>query len=233
MKLIKAPKVRKKLPPSLSSKELSMLLKQSRLSKRDRAVLLLLSGTGIRMGEAINLHFQDIKYGEAIVSGKTGQRKVPLPDMVRAELLEIRDGHGEDEPVFWGVHPVQPLKQAGLEGIVKKAFQNAGIEGVRASPHTLRHTFGRLWVAGNGDLVSLQRILGHTNIQQTQVYVSLAAEELQEKSNLYNPLLSIFNQSISSDDGRLPSNDGRIPAEDGRLPSNDGRIPAEDDRLPL
>ena len=131
---MRAPKVKKKIIPSLSSKELEKVIKQP-FTKRDYAILLLLSGCGLRVSEAVNLRFKDILDDLLIIKdAKTGSRNVPLSPEIRKALLELKDGHDASEPIFWGTHPIQPLKQAGFAGVVKKAFQKAEIKGKRPSP---------------------------------------------------------------------------------------------------
>jgi integrase/recombinase XerD len=207
---IKSPKVRRKLPPSLSQAQTRQLLSQpfgSKRDKRNRALLLVLAGCGLRVGEARNLRFVDISEHSLNVRGKTGERQVPLFSEVEEALLALRDGHKDTDPIFWGEHPCQPLGISGMQSIVRQVFQKVGIKGVRPSPHTLRHTFGRNWVAGGGDLVSLQRIMGHTSIEQTQLYVQLSQEDIQGKNAKFNPLLPFFEHNIPPADGHILSLD--------------------------
>jgi len=184
------PKVKKKIVESLSPEEVVQLLEQPR-SRRDRAALLLLVGCGLRAGEVVGLTFGDIGTETlAIRSSKTdrGVRTVPLLPEIRSAMLALKNGNNENAPIFWGEHPHKPLQVPGLQGIVKKAFAAAGIKGKKASPHTLRHTFGRNWVIQGGDSHSLRDILGHSSIQTTEQYVALADSDLITKNKKHNPL---------------------------------------------
>lgn len=181
---------------------------------RDRAIVLVLSGCGLRVSEAVNLTFGDVLDDVLIIKdakgAKSGGRKVPLNQEIKQALLDLKDGHDVSEPIFWGTHPTQPLKQAGIAGVVKKAFQSAGIEGKRASPHTPRHTFARNWITQGGDIASLQRILGHENLATTQRYLALVVEDLVDKNQKHNPLSGMLDQRLSAADDRLSLLDPNI-----------------------
>ena len=194
------PKPKKKVVPSLSEDEIIKLLDQP-LNDRDRAIILTLSGTGIRVGECKNLVFDDIGEDTIKVRGKTGEREVPLHPIVKEALLKIRNGHKPSDPIFFGKnnHKNKPLDVAGIQGVIRLAFKNAGITGKRASPHTLRHSFSKIFIANGGNTLTLKEILGHTNIATTQRYVNLATNEIVEQSMKFNPLRSISSpkQDIS------------------------------------
>lgn len=210
---MRAPKVKKKVVPSLSRNELEKFIRQA-YTMRDRAIVLVLSGCGLRVSEAVNLTFGDVLDDVLIIKdakgAKSGGRKVPLNQEIKQALLDLKDGHDVSEPIFWGTHPTQPLKQAGIAGVVKKAFQSAGIEGKRASPHTPRHTFARNWITQGGDIASLQRILGHENLATTQRYLALVVEDLVDKNQKHNPLSGMLDQRLSAADDRLSLLDPNI-----------------------
>jgi integrase/recombinase XerD len=178
---IKAPKIRKKLPYYLSAAELAWLLVVS-LSPRDRALILLLLDTGIRIGEAFNLTREDIEDDTILVDGKTGQREVPISPGVRELLLNLVSGGY----VFLGTKG--RLGYTGARNIVKKAFMQAGIQAKKWGPHTLRHTFGRQYLMAGGDLGSLQLILGHSNIKTTKIYAELDIRDITIRHRKYSPL---------------------------------------------
>ena len=216
---VETPRVKRKLPQSLSRDEMATLVSQASLSKRDKTALMLFLGTGVREGEAVNLKFKDINNGALRVSGKTGERLIPLIGEVTAALLSLQDGRGDDDAVFWGSHPTQPLGTAGFYALVRRAFSAAGIKGKRASPHTLRHTFARNWITNGGDTVSLMHILGHTSLEMTQKYVRLSDSDLAAKNLRFNPLSNIplADRGISPADDRITYPDDRIPPIDGDL----------------
>lgn len=195
-KPIRRPKAPTKLLPSLDREELGRLLSllPDRLSERDRAYIMLSVDTGLRVGEVINLTFSCIDQDTLKVpeQGKTGERLVPLKPEVRGALLALKNGRKDTDPIFWNDHLNCPIRtEPSFLNIVRKAFEKAGIKGKRASPHTLRHTFARNWIANGGDIISLMRILGHKNIATTQKYVYQVVGDLVEKHRKHGPLAGL------------------------------------------
>jgi integrase/recombinase XerD len=181
MTAISAPRKRKKLPRSLSLVELGWLL-LAPLSRRDRTMIMLVLDNGIRIGELVGLDREDIGEDTIFVSGKTGQREVPVSQEIRRQLLELaRSG-----PLFRG--PKGRLTTSGAYQAIRKALTRAGISGKKLGPHTLRHTFGRQWIVAGGDLVSLQRILGHASISTTRIYAELDLGDVLAQHRRFTPL---------------------------------------------
>ena len=186
------PKRRRRLPRTLSSAEIHCLFPILRQA-RDRALVSLLLDTGIRIGEAVGLETGDIGLDSIVVEGKTGQREVPLSPSVRRQLLEIAG----DRWVFagYGGH----LGEHQGYNIVRRAFLAAGITGRKLGPHTLRHTFGRHFIMAGGDAFSLQRILGHSNLATTRIYVELNVRDLVRQHHLFTPITA----ALAPTQGRL------------------------------
>jgi len=155
---------------------------KSKLTPRDRALIDLLQGTAIRPGEVVGdnghhpLRFCDIYDNHIEVSGKVGERVVPISPELRDDLLSLRDGHPADSPIFLADRGGR-LTQSGLGKIVKRAARQAGIKG-RVTPYSFRHSFGAEFLAGGGDLATLQRILGHKHIETTMIYTHLADRQM-------------------------------------------------------
>lgn len=181
MAVISPPPARRKLPRSLSIVELGWMLAVP-LSRRDRTLVSLLIDTGIRIGEALSLSPADIGEQTIRVSGKTGEREVPVSSLVLEQLRGLGDGRH----VFLGHKG--PLTRSGGYSIVRQAMKKAGIEGRKSGPHTLRHTLGRQYISAGGDLVSLQRILGHSSIQTTRIYAEMAMDDITRQHHRFTPL---------------------------------------------
>lgn len=181
---IGAPKRRRKVPYSLSLAELGYLMLVM-LSPRDRAFVDLLVDTGIRSSEALGLCRCDVLQDTILVTGKTGQREVPVSGIVRDELLRLP---GKDV-LFTGTRG--QLTRSGAYRIVKLALARAGISPRKAGPHTLRHTFGRQYIMAGGDLVSLQRILGHSDIATTRIYAELDLRDITVQHAKFSPLTTL------------------------------------------
>jgi integrase/recombinase XerD len=185
------PRRRKKVPYSLSMAELLCLFAVT-LCPRDRALLELLVDTGVRISEAINLTAEDVQDEVILVSGKTGERQVPLSPGVREHLLAL----GKKGTLFTGTRG--QLTRSGAYRIVKLALARAGITAKKRGPHTLRHTFGRQYIMAGGDLVSLQRILGHTDIKTTRIYAELDLSDITIQHARFSPLVAMAGASLTS-----------------------------------
>jgi len=178
-----APRRRPRVPYSLTLAELGWLL-AAPASLRDRALVNLLVDTGLRIGEALNLAREDIQEDIILVDGKTGEREVPLSGETRRLLQELVH-HG---PIFLGTKG--RMTKSGAYQVVKTALARAGINARKHGPHTLRHTFGRQYIMAGGDLVSLKRILGHTNIKTTEIYAELDLRDITAQHRRFTPLKS-------------------------------------------
>lgn len=194
---IGAPRRRKKTPWSLTVAELGFLLAIP-LSPRDRALVDLLVDTGVRVTEAVNLVRDDILEETIIVSGKTGEREVPISRETKEQLLSL----GES-PIFQGTRG--RLTRSGAYRIVHLALKKAGIPARKWGPHTLRHTFGRQYIMAGGDLVSLQRILGHSDIKTTRIYVELDLRDVTIQHHRFTPLkLALRGSGMGHFEGATP-----------------------------
>jgi integrase/recombinase XerD len=180
MEELEAPPPDKKPRYSLSVLDAGWLM-ATPLSPRDHALLTLLLDTGIRAGEAVGLDRSDIQAETIRVFGKTGVREVPLSQETKEQLLAL----GTD-PVFQGSKG--RLTRSGAYRVVRLALARAGITARKHGPHTLRHTFGRQYLMNGGDLESLRKILGHTDIKTTRIYADLDLRDVTHQHHLYTPL---------------------------------------------
>jgi integrase/recombinase XerC len=152
------------------------------IGERDRAVLLLMYGAGLRIAEALLLTGNDLPLGETLrVTGKGGkQRVVPLIPIVRSAvdsyLARCPWPATKDAPLFRGAKG-GPLSQ----GMVQKAMAHARIVlglPATATPHSLRHSFATHLLSAGADLRSLQELLGHASLGSTQIYTKVDSATL-------------------------------------------------------
>lgn len=152
------------------------------IGARDRAVLLLLYGAGLRIAEALSLTGGALPLGETLtVTGKGNkQRVVPILPIVREAVAEYVARCpwpiGRDDPLFRGA------KGGALsQGMVQKATARArtalGLPPT-ATPHALRHSFATHLLGAGADLRSLQELLGHASLSSTQIYTKVDAAAL-------------------------------------------------------
>jgi len=149
------------------------------IGARDRAVLLLLYGAGLRIAEALSITGAALPLGEVLlVTGKGGkQRMVPLipvaRDAVADYLAKCPWPITRDQPIFRGA------KGGALaQGMVQKAMAKARIAlglPATATPHALRHSFATHLLGAGADLRSLQELLGHASLGSTQIYTRVDA----------------------------------------------------------
>ena len=149
---------------------------------RDWAVLLLLYGAGLRIGEAIALPARVLPLGETLtVTGKRDKtRIVPLLPQVRAAVeayaAQMPWALAPDEPLFRGVKG-GPLSPGMIRRSVRAARGRLGL-GERTTPHALRHSFATHLLGRGADLRALQELLGHASLSSTQIYTAVDAAHL-------------------------------------------------------
>jgi integrase/recombinase XerD len=191
------PKVPDVLVPSLTAPELRALLEgvnSTRDSIRDRAILLVLVDTGLRLGELVRLSVGDVDLieGRCRVMGKGAkERVVPIGGRTRRALRALivtgRRAVNPD-PLFVSRRDGR-LTPRAVQQLVRRVALSAGVSN-RCSPHILRHSFARAFLANGGDVFSLQRILGHSpsSLQVTRRYVQLLDDDLRAVHRRVSPV---------------------------------------------
>ena len=179
---IKSPKIEKRVPSVLSSKEVELLLDQPKdvdlKGTRDKAMLEFAYATGMRVTEIISLDIDDVNLEEGYVTCKSGnkQRTIPLGTMALNALKEYiedaRDILIKDEnqkALFVNVNGGRLTRQ-GFWKIIKYYKEQAHIT-KDITPHVLRHSFATHLLQNGADLKAIQMMLGHSDISSTQVYM--------------------------------------------------------------
>ena len=178
---------RRKLPQILNEEEVKHLIEQPKidtvLGLRDRAIMTILYGTGIRASECAGLTEQDIDWQEKTIHvvGKGGhERTVPLNEDVVHMLRQYRIARG---PVklkysFFRSREGGVMSRNAIYERVRTTGRKARIE-KRVSPHQLRHTFATHLIKAGVGLVTVRDLLGHRLITSTQIYIHLTAQDLR------------------------------------------------------
>ncbi|MCO4100930.1 site-specific tyrosine recombinase XerD [Gemmatimonas sp.] len=187
------------LPEVLSVDEVTRLLAapqlDERLAFRDRAMLELAYGAGLRVSEWIGLAVKDVLLEDGLVRvfGKgSKERLVPIGrsaiGAVAVYARELRPvlerGHGKGILFLNGQG--RPLTRMGAWKILRKYVEQAGIEKA-VSPHTLRHSFATHLLEGGADLRAVQEMLGHADIATTQIYTHVDREYLRSVHKQFHP----------------------------------------------
>lgn len=198
--LVQRPKPRRKLPRSLSESEVDALLSapdvDTVLGLRDRAMLELMYGAGLRVSEltALTLGGINLRQGALRVTGKGGkERLVPMGQeaqhWLERYLAEARPALAAGrtrEPLFLTRRGAGMSRQLFWHGIKRLAVV-AGIDAARVTPHGLRHAFATHLLNHGADLRSLQMLLGHASLSTTQIYTAVAKERLQRLHEQHHP----------------------------------------------
>jgi len=194
-----APKIWRTLPEVLTVDEVSRLLAapglDERLAFRDRAMLELAYGAGLRVSEWIGLAMRDVLLEDGLlrVLGKGNkERLVPIGrsaiGAVAVYARELRPvlERGQGQGVLFLSGQGKPLSRMGAWKILRKYVEMAGIT-KPVSPHTLRHSFATHLLEGGADLRAVQEMLGHADIATTQIYTHVDREYLRSVHKQFHP----------------------------------------------
>jgi len=196
---LETPKRWRTLPEVLGVEEVEKLLAAPSLDEplafRDRAMLELAYGAGLRVSEWISLSVRDVMLQDHLVRvfGKGAkERLVPIGRRAIAAiavyLRELRPSleKGEGKGILFLNARGQPLSRMGAWKILRKYVKQAGIT-KPVSPHTLRHSFATHLLEGGADLRAVQEMLGHVDISTTQIYTHVDREYLRTVHKQFHP----------------------------------------------
>ncbi len=190
---IQSPKIEKKAPCVLTTKEVELLLEQPTDEDlkgiRDKAMLEFAYATGMRVTEIISLNIEDVNLEQEYVECKTGKKKrdIPLGKMALAAIKEyinkardIMIKSDKEKALFVNMNGKRLTRQ-GFWKIIKYYQEQAHID-KDITPHTLRHSFATHLLQNGAELKAIQTMLGHSDISSTQVYMQFQHDGLD---NIY------------------------------------------------
>lgn len=200
IQLIDSPKIGRKLPDTLSTKEIDELLAaidmSSQQGQRNKAIIETLYGCGLRVSELINLRLSDLYFEESFINvvGKGDkQRFVPISDYTIKYIKLYKDKMRCHQTIQKGFEDILFLNRRGRQltramifTIIKSLAQTAGIE-KKISPHTFRHSFATHLLENGADLRAIQQMLGHESITTTEVYMHLNQTHLRDTIHKFHP----------------------------------------------
>lgn len=189
---IESPKIEKSLPQVLSVSQVISLIEAVKgddpLALRNQALMELIYGSGLRVTELLDLKTQDIHLtaGHVRVIGKGNkEREVPLGELsviaLRSYLTKSRNQLtiNSNHDFLFVNNTGMRLSRQGFFKVLKKLAKQAGIE-QDVSPHTLRHSFATHLLEAGVDLRTLQALLGHEDIQTTQIYTHISQKHMRD-----------------------------------------------------
>ncbi len=188
---VRFPKLPERLPRVLSKEEMERLLDfspENYIEIRDKAILELFYGSGLRVSELIGLRFSDINLGEMFVNAFGKGKKERLIPFGRFAKEALERYIKESRPKFPRATSTNylflsrkggPLTRQAVFYIVKKYAKRAGLR-EWVTPHTLRHSFATHLLEGGADLKILQEMLGHSDISTTQIYTHIDRKHITD-----------------------------------------------------
>ena len=197
------PKLRKSLPKYLTMDQCSALLQavSGPNEKRDYAILMLFLNCGIRRSELVGLNLSDVYEDRIRVVGKGNkERFVYFGSACRKAIdayLPIRNKQVlTDNRALFGSRDNNRISVTAVHRLVKKALLQAGLDSTQFSAHKLRHTAATMMLSGGVDVKTVQEVLGHENLNTTQIYTHIENTELKIAAQA-NPLSKLdFSEKV-------------------------------------
>jgi len=198
--LLEAPKIGRILPDVLSVSEIESIIAVNDLSKkeghRNRAIIEVLYGCGLRVSELINLKLSQLFFTEnfiRIIGKGNKERLVPIGETAQKAVIHYIDGFRSKQKVKKGMEDILFLNRRGSKltremifMMIKELAQIAGIK-KSISPHTFRHSFATHLIEGGADLRAVQEMLGHTSITTTEIYTHLDTDYIRSAIAQFHP----------------------------------------------
>ncbi|MBR4016749.1 MAG: tyrosine-type recombinase/integrase [Oscillospiraceae bacterium] len=188
------PKLRKSLPKYLTYDQSARLLKavSGQNQARDYAILMLFLNCGIRRSELVGLNLTDVYEDRIRVVGKGNKERIvyfgtPCRKAIDAYILERQKIVLSDNRALFGSRNGNRISVDAVHALVKKAFLKAGLDATQFSAHKLRHTAATMMLSGGVDVKTVQEVLGHENLNTTQIYTHIENTELKIAAEA-NPL---------------------------------------------
>ena len=188
------PKLRKSLPKYLTMSQSAALLRSvsGQNSKRDYAILMLFLNCGIRRSELVGLNLTDIYEDRIRVVGKGNKERIvyfgsACRKAIDAYLVERHKKVLTDNRALFGSRDGNRISVTAVHRLVKKALLQAGLGATQFSAHKLRHTAATMMLSGGVDVKTVQEVLGHENLNTTQIYTHIENTELKIAAEA-NPL---------------------------------------------
>ena len=188
------PKLRKSLPKYLTFEQSAALLKavSGANEKRDYAILMLFLNCGIRRSELVGLNMTDVYEDRIRVVGKGNKERFvyfgsACRKAIDAYLPERQKKVLTDNRALFGSRNGNRISTDAVHALVKKALLQAGLDATQFSAHKLRHTAATMMLSGGVDVKTVQEVLGHENLNTTQIYTHIENTELKIAAEA-NPL---------------------------------------------
>ena len=188
------PKLRKSLPKYLTMEQSAALLRSvsGQNQIRDYAILMIFLNCGIRRSELVGLNLSDVYEDRLRVVGKGNKERfvyfgTSCRKAIDAYLVERNKKVLSDNRALFGSRDGNRISVTAVHRLVKKALLEAGLDPTQFSAHKLRHTAATMMLSGGVDVKTVQEVLGHENLNTTQIYTHIENTELKIAAEA-NPL---------------------------------------------
>lgn len=178
---VKRPKKEKKLPEVLTKDEVKKLI-DSALTEKSKLIIKFLYSTGLRVSEIVNLKPQDLTLDEKTGIVRRGKGKKDRNFILAESIIPLIKDYMEKNPQEHVFSKDKPLTTRDIQKIIKRAAQRAGIQ-KRVTPHTLRHSYATHLLEQGTDIRVIQTLLGHENLNTTQIYTHISTEAIKKVKN--------------------------------------------------
>jgi integrase/recombinase XerD len=202
-KRVELPKVPKKVLEGFTVEEVQKMIDaftyKDYLETRNKAIIAMLSDTGLRAMELRGLKNENVKETTILVNGKGNKQRIVFISpalkriLIRYERIKKQNfKNRETTDHYFLSYTGTGISHVALDNVIKEAGRRAGIKGKRVSPHTFRHFYAVQCLAQGIDVYSLSRLLGHAEISVTQRYLhSMNDEQLLDKAVASSPLMNL------------------------------------------
>lgn len=231
---LQKPASAKRIVRTLTPDQISALLGAcdctTSLGYRDFVLMLVLLDTGIRVSELCGLTLQDVREDHLKIFGKgSKEREVGMSPATARYLWKYTHQHrvAADDTVtavftnFAG----KPLRPSGVEKLLCRARDAAGLPEVPITAHKFRHTFARTWLEQGGEVMNLSRVMGHSSVKITEIYLEdFQSRQARTQHVKYSPLghLRLPKPGRGHHRYRRPQPDKQTGKQTGNKPDNDG-----------
>ncbi len=176
---LEVPKKEKRLPIVLSAEEVKKLI-DSIEHQKSKLIVKMLYSSGLRVSELVNLTPKDLDFSQNIGWVRKGKgskdRLFKIAESISKQLQRYLSKHPDNKFVFSGA---EPMSVRNVQFIVTSAAKNAGIN-KQVSPHTLRHSFATALLDAGENLLVIQQLLGHENLETTKIYTHISQDQLKK-----------------------------------------------------
>lgn len=171
-----------KLPSILNKKEVINMIETTNNIKH-KLILMFFYYSGVRLDELVNIKYNDLDFERGLIHIKTAKGSKERVVFLHEKLKQVLDIYGNKEGLLFKTNSNKKYNKRTIQQIVKQAAKKANIE-KHVTPHTLRHSFATHLLEAGADIRYIQQLLGHKNLQTTQIYTHVANKDIKNLANL-------------------------------------------------